>query len=539
MASVVGGGKKLEVRQGVLPSNLLVVWRRKGEISPRYAKLSLENLEVARRLIEAYKCHVGEKKKVLRGFISDLEDAGYEYRFVRGLSLLLDRRCSFRCRSVVNPVELRRKIFETAEKFGLPTSSAARQRILEAVSLELSLPLDTVEASFYTDLDEELILEAFNPPAAPELLRHYNLSLAQTLLFESTELSFTASGNWQPLFCAVKKLGLIYEVQRVGDCFWVKVDGPASLFKLTKRYGVCIARLLPTLVAASEWTAVGKILWKYTNEICTFKLDSQKHGSLLWKPNSPSTVSYDSAVEEDFASQFKAVQSGWVLKREPEPLAAGNHVIIPDFSFERQGLKVFVEIVGFWTEEYLLRKAEKLKHVDAKLLLLVDESLACEKLLELEKRPQLHFIYYRGKIPLAPVLRYLEKTFEEIKEGEVKFLANLPVKFTEPVVSYAEFAERTGFSVEAVKAVFAANPPLGYIAMPNILVSKEKLEQINRRLEERLSQSAKLSLNEATQIVESEGVSDASFAIAHLGYHIAWRGISGEHAEVSRDVKPK
>jgi predicted nuclease of restriction endonuclease-like RecB superfamily len=481
---------------------------------------------------------VGEKKKVLREFVSDLEDAGYEYRFVRGLALLLDRRCSFKCQSVVNPVELRRKIFEAAEKFGLPTTPERRQRILEAVALELSLAPANVEESLYADLDEELTLEAFNPPAASELLRFYNLSLAQTLLFESAELTFTASGNWQRLFYAVKKLGLIYDVQRVDGCFWVKVDGPASLFKLTKRYGVCIAKLLPTLVAAPEWSATGKILWKYTNEVCNFKLDSQKHGSLLWKPNLQSTVSYDSTVEEDFASQFKAVSSGWVLKREPEPVAAGNHVIIPDFSFERQGLKVFVEIVGFWTEEYLIRKAEKLKHVDAKMLLLVDESLACEKLLELEKRPQLHFIYYRGKIPLAPVLRYLEKTFEEIKEREVKFLAELPVKFTEPVVSYAEFAERTGLSVEAVKTVFTAKPPLGYVAMPTILVSKEKLEQINRLLQERLNPPAKLSLREATQIIESEGLSDASSALAQLGYRITWRGINSEQAEVSKTVKP-
>jgi len=39
------------------------VWKRKGEIQPRYAKLSSDNLEVASRLIQAFKAHVGEKKK--------------------------------------------------------------------------------------------------------------------------------------------------------------------------------------------------------------------------------------------------------------------------------------------------------------------------------------------------------------------------------------------------------------------------------------------------------------------------------------------
>lgn len=521
----------------MLPSNLLVVWKRKGDIAPRYAKLSADNLEVASRLIEAYKGHVGEKKKVLKAFVADLENAGYEYRFVRGLALLLDRRGVFACNSAVNPVDLRKKIFEATEKFGLPTTLERRRRILEAVASEAALTPENIEASLYADLDEELILEKFYSPTASELLEQYNLSLTQTLLFDSTELSFTASGNWQSLFYTVKKLGLIYEAYRDNDCFRVKVDGPASLFKLTKRYGVSIAKLLPAIVANSEWTVNGKILWKYTNEICNLKLDSRKHGSLLRKPNLQVPVSYDSAVEEDFASQFQAVKSGWTLKREPEPVLAGDHVIVPDFSFERAGLKVFMEVMGFWTEEYLLRKAEKLKQVEARMLLLVDEALACEKLVALEKRPQLHFIYYRDRIPLAPILRYLEKSFEEVKVREVKFLESLPVKFTESVVSYAEFAERIGVSVEAVKAVFAVNPPLGYVAMPNILVSREKLGQINGRIEECLKQSGKLTLSEATQLIEAEGVSDASSALTQLGYKITWRGISSDQAEVSKPSK--
>jgi uncharacterized protein len=516
----------------LLPSNLLVVWKRKGEIAPRYAKPSADNLDVASRLIEAYKSNIGEKKKVLKTFVADLENAGYEYRFVRGLALLLDRKSVFACNSKIAPVDLRKKIFAATEKFGLPTSQEKRRKILEAVALEVASKTENIEAVLYADLDEELTLEKFTPPAAYELLEQYNLSLAQTLLFDSVELSFTASGNWQNLFYIVKKLGLIYEAYREGDCFWVKVDGPASLFKLTKRYGVNIAKLLPALIANSEWTVNAKILWKYTNEICNFRLDSRKHSYLLRKPNLQAPESFDSAVEEVFSSQFQAVQSGWTLKREPEPVVAGNRVIVPDFSFERAGLRVFMEVVGFWTQEYLLRKAEKLRQVEARMLLLVDEALACEKFLALEKRPQLHFIYYRDRISLAPVLRYLESVFDEVKIREVEFLKDLSVKFTEPVVSYAEFAQRVGVSVEAVNAVFATNPPLDYTSLPSGLVSKEKLGHLSRVIEDNLKKSGKLALNEATRIIEAEGVSDASCILTQLGYKIKWLGINTEKAEV-------
>ena len=532
MVSAEGDAKKLERHQGLLPSNLLVVWKRKGEILPRYAKLSADNLEAANGLIEAYKAHVGERKKVLKALVADLENSGYEYRFVRGLALLLDRRGTFTCNSKIKPADLRKKIFQATEKYGLPTTSEKRRRILDSVASEMALTPEKVEEYLYADLDDELILEKFDPPSALELLQQYNLSLTQTLIFDSTELSFTASGNWQRLFYSVKKLGLIYDAYR-DDGFWVKIDGPASLFKLTKRYGVSIAKLLPIIVANPEWTVAAKILWKYTNEICNFKIESRKHSSLLRKPNLP-PMTYDSAAEESFASQFQAVKSGWTLKREPEPVPAGNQVIIPDFSLERADLKVYVEIVGFWTEEYLLRKAEKLKQVEARMLLLVDEALACEKLAALEKRPQLYFIYYRDKIPLAAILRYLETAFEEVKTKEIKFLENLPVKFTEPVVAYDEFAARVGVSVEAVKAVLTVNSPLGYVAMPNILVSEEKLRQISIIIEKYLKPSGKLTLSEATRIIEAEGISDASCALTQLGYRITWHGINSEQAEVSK-----
>jgi hypothetical protein len=212
-------------------------------------------------------------------------------------------------------------------------------------------------------------------------------------------------------------------------------------------------------------------------------------------------------------------------------------VIIPDLSLERAGLKIYLEIVGFWTEEYILRKAEKLKQVEGKMLLLVNENLACEKLVALEKRPQLNFIYYHDKIPLASILRYLETAFEVVKDREIKFLESLSPKFTEPVIIYDEFAARIGISTEAAKAVLAVNPPQDYVAMPNILVSKEKLIQIDNQIEEYLEQSGKLPLTQAIKLIEAEGVSDASCALTQLGYKIRWRGINIEQAEVSKTSK--
>ncbi len=516
----------------MLQSDLLIVSKRKGELTPRYAKISETNLAIAQNLLDTYKNHIGEKKKHLKIIITELESKGFEYRFIRGVASLLDRKSTFICNCKINPVELRRKIFQTAQTQGIPTTLEKRRQIIEYVASEMKLNTEQVEEALYGDLEEELILLQVATLSPTQLLQEYNLSLTQTLLFSSTELIFNVSGNWQQTFFAIKRLGLIYEVIQEND-FLVKIDGPANLFKLNRRYGTAIARLLPIIIANSEYSLSAKIFWKYNNEICNFNLDSKKQGNLFNRTRSPATK-YDSIIEEKFAAQFKALNSNWTLKREPEPVKAGNQVIIPDFSLEKSNIKIYIEIMGFWTEGYLLRKIEKLKQVNNKMLLLVNEALACEKLSTLikEKQSQLNLIIYAKKIPWAQVLHYLELAFEETKKKEIEFLKNLPIKFTEETITYEEFSNRIGISIEATKAALTTDTPKNYIALPNCLVRKEKLEKINTQLEANLPSTKKMPLLEAIKIIESQGITDATNVLALLNYKIIWQGIDSQQAQI-------
>jgi predicted nuclease of restriction endonuclease-like RecB superfamily len=512
----------------LLPSNLLTVWRRKGTIQPRYAKPSTENLQVANKLIEAYKHGVSKKKSTLKKVADTLEDEGYDYHLVRGLSILLDRRSFFKCTSQTDPEVLRQKIFQATGKTGPATTPEQRKAILEKVAAQLEISSEELEDAMYADLESELILQDFKPVSPQNLLEKYNLSIAKTLLFDSTELRFTVSANWQKIFFKTKRLGLIYDAYKDNE-IWVKIDGPASLFKLTRRYGTAIAKLLPTIVASPKWTVEAKILWRFTNEIYTFKLESWKNSPLFG--NKQVVEAYDSVVEEDFAKRFTALSSGWQLKREPEPVIVGKHVLIPDFSFEREGAKLYMEVVGFWTTEYLMRKIEKLKKTRERMLVAVDESLACERLSKLEQRQSLNIIYYRNKIPLPPVLRYLEDSYKEVRTQQTEFLKNLNVTFTEPVIKFEEFAKRTGVSSEAARAALTEKNPSNYIALPDSLVRKDILEQLKKKLGQRIAGKGKLPLNEAEKIAQTEQV-DLTAAISALGYKIIWHGINTENAEI-------
>jgi predicted nuclease of restriction endonuclease-like RecB superfamily len=512
----------------MLPSNLLSVWKRKGTIQPRFAQPSADNLIVARTLIETYVQGVGQKKSALRSVGEELEDKGYDFHLVRGLSLLLDRRSIFKCTSQTNPLELRRKLFRETGRTGPATNPNHRKIIIEKVASETEISIQEIEEAMYADLESELTLQNFDPLTPQELLEKYNLSLAQTLLFDSTELQFTVSGNWQNIFFKAKRLGLIYEAYKSNE-FWVKIDGPVSLFKLSRRYGTAIAKLLPAIIANQKWTVQAKILWKFTNTIYDFKLESWKHSLLFGKQKI--TEKFDSLVEEDFASRFKALNSKWRLKREPEPIIAGQQVIIPDFSFERDGRKLYMEVVGFWTKDYLQRKIAKLKKAKEPILLAVDENLACERLAKLEKQHSLSILYYRKEIPLPPVLRYLQEAYKQVHAKQRELLNDLRVTFTEPIVKFDEFADRIGVSIEVARTFLNEKTPENYVVLPDCLIRKDKINKIRKKLDLEIAKTGKLPLTEAIEIAQKEGL-DLTSAIETLGYKIVWHGIDAEKAVI-------
>jgi predicted nuclease of restriction endonuclease-like RecB superfamily len=512
----------------VLPSDLLVVWKRQGKIYPRYIKKNKNNLEIASNIIEVYKNSIGKKKQIIKDRINEFEE--HNYRFIRGLSILLDRRSSYKCNSVIDPKKLRNEVFELTGNFGPATTPNKRKQILEEISKKLDLSIDKIETNIYSDLDNELILISFNELKSKELLELYNISLTQTLLFDSVELRFTTSRNWQKIFFIAKKLGLIYEASK-NDELWVKIDGPNSLFKLNRRYGSSISKLIPAILTSSNWKIEAKILWKYTNEMYSFRLDSISHKDLFRIPDE--TAVYDSVVEADFGSRFQALKTKWIMKREPEPLIVGQHVMIPDFSFERDDFKVYMEVVGFWTTDYLLRKIKKLKEIKVKMLVAVDQNLACEALTQLKKRSSINILYYKKRIPLAPVLNFLKNSYKETHAKQLEFLKNLIINFTESLVYFEEFATRIGVSTEAAREVIIQNPPENYIVWSKGLIKKEKVKQIKQKIDEKMKTKQKLPLVVVISLLNDEGI-DATSVLNSFGYKIIWRGLDLEKAEVVR-----
>jgi uncharacterized protein len=95
----------------------------------------------------------------------------------------------------------------------------------------------------------------------------------------------------------------------------------------------------------------------------------------------PAPKLFDSGLEERFAQKFGEIRNGWRLRRETLLLEAGERLVVPDFVFYHDdGTVVALEIVGYWTPEYLAEKFEKLAHVtdDIPMIVAVRKAWALE-----------------------------------------------------------------------------------------------------------------------------------------------------------------
>jgi predicted nuclease of restriction endonuclease-like RecB superfamily len=517
----------------MLPSDLLVARKYRDTIYPVYATLNDANLAFAERLIQAFNDHLTKRKREVEAAIAGLEEQGHDYRFVRGLGVLLERRCQFEVEAAINPRALRSSLFHTTSREGVPATLRERLRLLRDEAKHHAVSVQAVEDALYADLDEELVLTAFNPIDADALIRQYNLSLTQTLLFRSSTMEFTASGNWQRIFRGIRWLGLIYTIQGRREGYWVKVDGPLSLFKLGHRYGSRLAQLVPHIIASRDWSIRAQVLRRQSDwHLLNLKLDSRDHGAYLKAGEAGIGEAYDSAVEENFAQRFNALRSDWQLTREPRPLSVGRSVMLPDFLFEKKGLRVYLEVVGFWTPEYLRHKLKQLdgvKNVD--MIVAADRSNACQQLDRVGRR--LNVIYYKGKVPLRPILDHLNSRKAVLRATHRKHLRNRKLTVEGSVMTTADIAEQFGVLEEAVKDVLQERRVPGYRLLEDVLISEATLNLIEEQLTQKTEEKA-LTLKEATQLIEEWGGLRPTRILEALGYGVEWHGIDPDKARIRR-----
>ena len=373
---------------------------------------------------------------------------------------------------------------------------------MEEASSYYNISKEKIEESIFSDLLEEQILISFKPPSPLNVIKKYNLSSMQTLLFNALELSFFVKGNYQEIFRQINYLGLMYEIEKDE----IKVTGPASLFKKTKKYGSSLARLLTSIIKAENWKITAKIETISGNEPKIYNFELSSSDDVLLPINNKKIMPFDSEVEAQFYRDFKTFNLGWEIKREPTFIKAGNYVIIPDFGFYKYGMEYYLEVVGFWTPEYLKKKILKLNNAEINIIVAVNKNLNCKK----EDFPG-NVIFYKNRIPIKPIIKILKESEEKYIQEELAKIQTVEMK--EEIVSIKEKAKELNVNPEVLKQIKITN----YYIIGDKIVSQKFLLKLKEKIGDMRN------YNKVIKIVKNFGLELR--ALDYIGFKVVWKGL--------------
>ncbi|WP_256684904.1 DUF790 family protein [Halococcus qingdaonensis] len=397
-----------------------------GEVTPLFIDPDdARYRETASELVELFETHVGDPKADLDTAIDQLTVADTDYKIIQGLAKLLRDECDFETVAAAEPYEIRQRLFERAnDSYPIvrqPTLDEDTRKldVYTAVADELGISLAECHQGMYADLDANNRLVRFGDQIAESveldtdgttsttqltgqseeaykgealtvewLLNRYNLALAQAVLYDATELRIRVWDQFATVFSYVKLFGLMHRIypidehgERVSSTdlaagYEAILDGPASLFRQSRKYGIRMANFLPALPHCERWDLTAEILVdESANETRELTLDQTAGLQTHYSGGSR----YDSDLERTLADKWERANTDWELVREDDVIDLGAEVLLPDFALEHpDSRRAILEIVGFWTPEYLEEKLDKIQQADVEnLVLAVSEELDC------------------------------------------------------------------------------------------------------------------------------------------------------------------
>jgi uncharacterized protein len=327
-----------------------------------------------RALIDEFERYSGRPERELRERLSEPLPMPSPFLQRRVATAVLSRLWRSRVRAALPPREARRVVFDERA-----ATADSGPEVLARVGQRLGIDAGAVAEALFADLPGERVV--VSPQAVPnptDAIRRINLMLAQAVLFRATSVRVRAEGGVRPLVRLAKLRGLICAVSIPTDesAPRLELSGPYALFRRTLLYGRALAAIVPPLVASGRFSL---------SATCVIRGQALDFALATGDPVSAPEQGrhFDSQLEERFVRDFRKAAPEWDVIREPEPLRAGAGLIFPDFLLRHRGdpsRRFLVEIVGFWTREYLEKKFAALRKATVEnLIICVDEERGCSE----------------------------------------------------------------------------------------------------------------------------------------------------------------
>jgi hypothetical protein len=382
-------------------------------------------LQYAKLMLDIYQKGIGKTRRELHRSIYSVfaNEPGCPSRRIEAFCKLLDDAGTYNRDIPGKAAKLRQKVFllsaafhplvQSVDRFFEHSEAGVKAKIAE----ELGKPWSAIEEDLFADVSEFHRLKEFTGYEAPrDLLSRYNVAQVQAALYRAVEMIVWTGADLKTILRYAKLARLMHSIHRTAEGrYRIHFDGPASVLRNTRRYGVQMAKFLPALVACRDWSMHARLKTSRKGFMLSLQLSHRDH----LKSHFPTLDEFDSSIEENFADKWGTEKrDGWLLLRESEILYKGQKVFFPDFVVKHDdGRIIYLEIIGFWTPQYLKAKKETLKTFrDHNILLAIAEGIAGDQEDTPENNGQEEVsalfagaIRFKTTLHLKDVLAHLEK----------------------------------------------------------------------------------------------------------------------------------
>ena len=381
-------------------------------VTPLTGKQRARAAELAALFLAVASDHVGKAQHELDEAFASVEVAPREAKLAAGLIKLIEDGCEFEAESAIDPRQLRSEVFSLAA--AARRSLTADQRFDRAALLERAaaphgVSPERLEHALYSDLkSQHQLLRA--PELSPEaLLERYDLGQLQAVLLRAVKITAhvgcASPAAYRELFRKLKFRRLMFQISPgPSGTYRIDIDGPYSLFDSVTKYGLQLALMLPTLLAAERIAIQADLRWGKAKAPVSFNLERKSAPA----GDEPARLPDEVATVLD---QFQAPRDGWTARPADAVFdLPGVGICIPDLCFTHtSGLRVFLEVLGYWSRDAVWQRVELVqKGLAAKVLFAASERLRISEQV-LADHPSGALYVYKSSLSAKALVDHLDR----------------------------------------------------------------------------------------------------------------------------------
>lgn len=353
----------------------------------------------------------GETRDDVGEALASVDVAPKELKLLRGLAKLALDGCRFEAEEGDDPVALRDELF-AASAAARRSGTWERERLIATVAARRGLDRAQLQRLLFADLKgTHLLLEAPDWDA-DELAARYELALHQAVLLRATrlraELTSRDAGELRQIYRRLKFHRLMWRDlgSDAKNTVALEIDGPASLFSQSTRYGMELAIMLPVLTRVDRWSIEADLLWGRDRRPLRFSAAGKRgaFGQGDAAPALPDELQRLLTGLERAAPRWQATLATRAFD------VPGLGAMLPDLLLRRDdGREVWLELLGYWSREAVFRRVDLVRAgVDAPVIFAFSDRLRVDaEVLPMEEGGVL--LPYKGVLSARRVVDVAER----------------------------------------------------------------------------------------------------------------------------------